>query len=213
MIFKSSATTEDETATRPDWIVQARSGHAVITDETGREWAPERLGVPGKLVSSLHEWARVAENVTTRADSRTDIDADHELLAQRGRQLARLLTLETNTAVAYIDPITGTLRRPGRPRMARIHSGDPSGEPTPWATGLMVSALIAGIVLVVLVVVSIGLAEVSWWLAVGVNIAVVAGFTPSIWIGRRIPVWRWVAFGTGSGIALAWFALLLGALG
>jgi hypothetical protein len=35
------------------------------------------------------------------------------------------------------------------------------------------------------------------------------GLTPSIWLGRNTPIWRWVGYGTAAGITLTWLALLI----
>jgi hypothetical protein len=87
------------------------------------------------------------------------------------------------------------------------------GEPTPWATGLTVSAMAAVVVGVGLLSLSQGLASNGAWLVVLANLLVAAGLTPSIWLGRATPIWRWVAYGTAAGIVLTWIALLLSLLG
>jgi hypothetical protein len=46
-----------------------------------------------------------------------------------------------------------------------------------------------------------------------VNLLVAAGMSPSIWLGRSTPVWRWIAHGTAAGIILTWLGLLLSLLG
>ncbi len=91
--------------------------------------------------------------------------------------------------------------------------GGQSGEPTPWATGLTVSAMAAAVVVVALLSLSQDLAPNGAWLVVLANLLVAAGLTPSIWLARATPIWRWLAYGTAAGIALAWAALLLSLLG
>lgn len=91
--------------------------------------------------------------------------------------------------------------------------GGPPGEPTPWATGLTVSAMAAAVVVVALLSLSQDLAPNGAWLVVLANLLVAAGLTPSIWLARTTPIWRWLAYGTAAGIALAWAALLLSLLG
>ncbi|GAA2783363.1 DUF2537 domain-containing protein [Saccharopolyspora taberi] len=177
----------------------------MLVNGTNREVEPGRLPLPEALVAALHEWAGVAEAMP--AD-----DAVAEQVSARGRQLAMRLAVETGGEIGYADPVTGEVDRIGRRRPARPGQLTPP-PPTPWATGLTVTVIIAAIVLIALVVVSHGLSEVNTWLAVGVNIVVAAGFAPSIWLGRRVPVWRWVAFGTAAGVLLAWAALLLSSLG
>ncbi|MGB8962502.1 MAG: DUF2537 domain-containing protein, partial [Pseudonocardiaceae bacterium] len=91
--------------------------------------------------------------------------------------------------------------------------GGQPGEPTPWATGLTVSAMAAAVVVVALLSLSQDLAPNGAWLVVLANLLVAAGLTPSIWLARTTPIWRWLAYGTAAGIALAWAALLLSLLG
>lgn len=101
------------------------------------------------------------------------------------------------------------------PGASGVLRGGPAvgAEPTPWGTGLMVATIIAAIVVVAMVIITTGLAELSPLLAVVVNLAVSAGLAPSIWLGRTLPTWRWVALGTASGLVLSWIALLLDTLG
>ncbi|MBA8826745.1 hypothetical protein FHX42_004124 [Saccharopolyspora lacisalsi] len=187
-------------------IVELRvsSGRAVLLRD-GNELDPRRLRLSAPLVAALREWASVVEEV---ADESTG-----QAVSRRGRQLAGKLAEETGE-VRYVDPLDGRVRRVGGQRAAASAPEErEAAEPVPWGTGLTVSAIVAAIVAVAMVVVSAGMAEVSILLAAIVNIVVAAGFAPSIWIGRRVLVWRWVALGTASGIALAWCALLLGLLG
>ena len=88
----------------------------------------------------------------------------------------------------------------------------PPGEPTPWATGLTVSAVIAVIVGIALLSLSQGLAAVGFWPVVLANLLVAAGLTPSLWLARATPIWRWLAYGAAAGIALTWTTLLLSLL-
>ena len=85
----------------------------------------------------------------------------------------------------------------------------PLREPTPWATGLTVSAATAGIVGIGLLSLSQGLARVGLWPVMLANLLVAAGLTPSLWLARATPIWRWVAYGAAAGIPLTWIALLL----
>ncbi len=218
--------------------LRTRGGRAILVDTAeGAELSPDHLGLPPMLVEALREWAGVAERVVhgdrTGRDRPGGNPGVHggspgeagRMVTRRGRQLAARLAVESGAEIDYVDPLTGAFERISGERVTRAtrtlagHRGAPvegrgvPAEPTPWATGLTVSAVLAAIVTVCLVVVSSGLAEVSVLLAVAVNVAVAAGFAPSIWLGRRVPVWRWVAFGTAGGIGLAWVALLLGLLG
>jgi hypothetical protein len=96
--------------------------------------------------------------------------------------------------------------------MNRGGAGMQPGEPTPWATGLTISAMAAVVVGVGLLSLSQGLASNGAWLVVLANLLVAAGLTPSIWLGRATPIWRWVAYGAAAGIVLTWIALLLSLL-
>ncbi len=212
---------------QPTFELRAREGRAVLverTDRGGQERVPEALELPETLVQAMHEWAGVVgtlEPVDATSDSA-------EVLSRRGRQLAVRLATETGGQVGYHDPLSGKLTRVGRQRPADRSGGrEPAGTaggatrvqrpgqapPTPWGTGLAVAAVIAVLVVVAMVIISLGLAEVNVLLALAVNLAVAAGMAPSIWIGRRVLVWRWVALGAASGIVLAWIALLLSSLG
>lgn len=88
-----------------------------------------------------------------------------------------------------------------------------AAEPTPWATGLTVSAIAAFVVLAAVVTLVGGLAEVDWLLGAFGLIVVTAGLAPSIWLARHTPVWRWISYGVAGGIAFSWLALLLSSLG
>lgn len=205
-------------------LMRTDGGRVLLVDrEEDAGFAPEQLDLPPTLVQALSEWAGVTERVVLSGGAADAAD----MVSRRGRQLAARLAVETAVDVDYLDPVTGDVQRirgeqvaRGAANFRRRRAAGGSGreaavqsEPTPWATGLAVSAIIAAIVTICLVVVSIGLAEVSLLLAAAVNIAVAAGFAPSVWLGRRVPVWRWVALGTAGGIVVAWFALLLGLLG
>ncbi|MFC7341270.1 DUF2537 domain-containing protein [Saccharopolyspora griseoalba] len=193
------------------WELRARSGRAVLVRSDHREYDPARLKLPEDLVAALHEWAGVAGSLR-HAEA-----ADSELVSRRGRHLATLLATETGGRVDYLDPRSGAVERIGRSRSATaIHrDGVPLApvNPTPWGTGLTVSAIVAGLVAVILVAVTQGLGDLSPVLAVLVNLGVAAGFAPSIWLGRNVPIWRWVACGTAVGIVVSWLADLLSLLG
>jgi len=202
--------------------LRARDGRAVLATGPAaaeHEHDPERFGLPGALVRALHEWAEVVDTLAATGGAEAG-----QVAARRARQLAVCIALETGGEVAFADPITGERSVVGRQRRAPAETGKLRGapaparpaaaaEPTPWGTGLIVAAIVGAIVVVALVVITTGLAEVNPLLAAVVNIAISAGLAPSLWIGRNALLWRWVALGGAAGIVLAWIALLLDTLG
>jgi hypothetical protein len=177
--------------------LHARAGRAVLVGYGDPPPDPHELPLPTELGSALHEWAQVAEAV--RRAGHCDQEAG-VLISQRGRLLAARLASSTGVPVSYADPMAGAtvLLAPGQ---------DP--EPTPWATGLPVSAATAVIVGVALLALSDGLDSVGSWLVALANLVIALGLAPSIWLARAIPIWRWVAHGATAGILLTWLALLL----
>jgi hypothetical protein len=162
---------------------------------------PNDLQLPTGLEKALHEWARVAEAVLRSGDHNGEPGT---LVSHRGRLLAARLAISTGLPVGYADPMGGG--------MEVLPPGEDL-EPTPWATGLSISAATAVLVGVALIALSEGLDSVGAWLVVVANLLVAAGLAPSIWLARATPTWRWVAYGAASGILLTWVALLLSLLG
>ena len=80
-------------------------------------------------------------------------------------------------------------------------------EPTPWLTGLTVTAFIAVVTGAAVLTLSSTLDETSSWLAFGADVVVTSGLAPSLWLARRVPVWRWVALGAAAGLAVGWLGL------
>lgn len=78
----------------------------------------------------------------------------------------------------------------------------------PWATGLTVSAFVAAVIGVAVVVLSLGLIRVHPLLAVGLNIVAAGGLAPTLWGWRRTLVLRWFVLGAAVGVVGAWVALL-----
>ena len=87
-----------------------------------------------------------------------------------------------------------------------------SADPTPWATGLLVSTFAAVVTLVAVVAFGVTLAHIHPLLTVGFNLVAVGGAAPTVWRWRNLPVWRWVVYGVAAGVVSGWFALLFGAL-
>jgi len=197
--------------------LRVRDGRAVLAgnDESGeREVDPHSLPLGAELAEALHEWAKVADAVV-----RTETPADGvagALVARRGKQLAGRIAAVMNATVSYTDPVSGELvsvEAPDEPAKAPVQTAvdvsGPTEEPTPWGTGLTVSFITAAIVTVTVVSLSLGLGETSHWLALVANVLVVGGLAPSVWLGRRVPVWRWVAYGVVTGVLVAWLVLIL----
>ncbi len=81
-------------------------------------------------------------------------------------------------------------------------------ESVPWATGLTVSAFVAAVTGIAIVVLSLGLIRVHPLLAVGLNVVAAGGLAPTLWGWRRTPVLRWFVLGAAVGVAGGWVTLL-----
>lgn len=187
-----------------------------------REVDPHRLAIGAELAEALHEWARVAEAV--RSAGQAAEGAAGRLVSRRGQQLAGRLAAVMRAPVSYADPLTGEVVQVSVPASepaadrgavatwwARQSGSDPDAyrrEPTPWSTGLTLAGITTVIVLVIVVALSLALGSASGWLALAANLVIGIGLAPSVWLGRRALVWRWVAYGVAAGIVAAWIALL-----
>ncbi|KAA2262966.1 DUF2537 domain-containing protein [Solihabitans fulvus] len=215
--------------------LRVRGGRAVLAGRHGsaeQEVDPHSLPLGAGLADALHEWAKVADAVA-RAEPAVD-GAAGSLVARRGQQLAGRVAAAMGRPVSYVDPLNGevtVVEAPPRATRAqptaepeaepepRAEAPVPAApapeapaEPTPWGTGLTVSAFTAAVVVFAVVTLSVGLGETSWLLALFANVMVVGGLAPSVWLARRVPVWRWVAYGVVAGVGLAWFGLILSTL-
>ncbi|MFD2474845.1 DUF2537 domain-containing protein [Amycolatopsis silviterrae] len=190
--------------------LRIRGEQAVLAGPGGehaREVDPRRLAIGADLAQALHEWARVASAVA-RSDS--DADVAGSVVSQRGRQLAARLATVMGTEVRFIDPVTGVetvVEPPPRPdQPARTRTPE---EPTPWLTGLTVSAFAAAVVVVAMLALAGTLArETSTLLALIASLVVTGGVAPSLWLGRKVPILRWAVYGAGGGLVLAWIGVL-----
>ncbi|MCM6773048.1 DUF2537 domain-containing protein [Nocardia sp. CDC159] len=88
----------------------------------------------------------------------------------------------------------------------------PAREPTPWAPGLAVAALVAALTAAGVCSFGAALAQVHWTLAVAVNLIAVGGAAPTAWRWRETPVTRWVLAGMTVGVLLGWIVLLIAAV-
>ncbi|HEX5403229.1 MAG TPA: DUF2537 domain-containing protein [Pseudonocardiaceae bacterium] len=195
---------------------------------------PHSLALGSDLADALHEWAMVADAV--HRNGQTDGSAAAQLISRRGRQLAGRLAAAMGRPVSYADPLTGEVvevdvppaeqpepapnqlvawwarqqgqasTQAGRPRHGVVD------ERPPWNTGLTVSIVTAILLMLVVVTLSLALGAANRWLPLIANIVIAVGLAPSVWLARRAPVWRWVAYGVVAGILVAWVALLFTAL-
>ncbi|OLZ52026.1 DUF2537 domain-containing protein [Amycolatopsis keratiniphila] len=195
--------------------LRIREGRAVLAGPGGdsaREVDPHSLAIGSDLAQALHEWARVASAVGTSGTEAASV------VSQRGRQLAQRVAATMGTSVRFVDPVSGdgvVIDPPApapRSELARRLFGtpDPAGEPTPWLTGLTVSAFVAAVVVVAMLALANTLArETNGWLALLASAVVTAGITPSLWLSRRVPIVRWASFGAAAGIVIAWIGVLI----
>ena len=87
----------------------------------------------------------------------------------------------------------------------------PTTEPTPWSTGLLVSAMVAALAATAVYAFGAALARVNPALAVVVSLVAVGGVAPTVWSWRSLPVVRWVVYGAAAGVVVGWMALLVAA--
>ncbi|MFC3454706.1 DUF2537 domain-containing protein [Amycolatopsis speibonae] len=200
--------------------LRIREGRAVLAGpggESAREVDPHSLAIGSDLAQALHEWARVASAVGAAHPGDPGTEAV-SVVSQRGRQLAQRVAATMGTSVRFVDPVSGdgVIIDPPAPtprsELARRLFGapDPAGEPTPWLTGLTISAFVAAVVVVAMLALANTLArETNGWLALLASAVVTAGIAPSLWLARRVPIVRWASFGAAVGIVIAWIGVLI----
>jgi hypothetical protein len=193
-------------------------------DPAAAEVDPHSLALGADLADALHEWARVADAV--HRNGQPGGSAAARLISRRGQQLAARLAAVMGAPVSYADPLTGEVTEVDVPDDAEDERGDATqrraerhsarhraaAEPPPWATGLTVSFITAVLIMIVVVTLSLALGAANRWLPLIANVVIALGLAPSVWLARRAPVWRWVAFGVVGGIVVAWIALLFTAI-
>jgi hypothetical protein len=96
----------------------------------------------------------------------------------------------------------------GRADWAWVEEWRAGNEPTPWATGLVLTVFSALVVGVAVWVLAAGLSDRPV-VAVLVNLLVAGGLAPAIWLSRGLPVLRWMGAGAAAGIVIGWIAALL----
>lgn len=85
-------------------------------------------------------------------------------------------------------------------------------EPTPWATGLTASAIIAVVIGGIDRILSVALEASFGWVWIPANVLIGIGLAPSIWLLRWMPFWRWIAYGVAAGLITAWLTLIIAAV-
>lgn len=169
--------------------------------------------VGADLAEALDEWARVCAAVR-----RNGGDAGRKVVSRRGRQLVSRVAAALDEPVRYRDPMTDETTLVSPPR-AGAHPaavapererGGTVVDPTLWATGLTVAGFVAVCVVVAMLALASTLAsETTGWVAVVAAAVVTGGLAPSLWLGRRVPVVRWIVLGAVVGTALSWIGVLL----
>lgn len=180
-----------------------------------REIDPHSLALGAELSDALHEWARVASAVRRAAEAGDPGEAA-AVVSRRGQQLAAKVATVMGTPVHYIDPVTDEetvvpplLLDEAEPSLRRRLFGTGEAEPTPWGTGLVVSAFIAVVVITAMLALAVTLAaETADWLVLLASVVVTAGIAPSLWLTRRLPIIRWISLGAAAGVVLSWFGVL-----
>lgn len=84
-----------------------------------------------------------------------------------------------------------------------------TSEPTPWATGLTVTVIVAAISLATDLVLALTLRYTYGWLWIPANVLLCGGLSPTVWLLRNTPTWRWVSWGIAIGFACAWLVLVV----
>ena len=217
--------------------VAARRGRALVGGHpVGAYGGPDDEGwglyapgtdLPGPLVELLDEWARAADSLSRTADPPGSPAAVR--VSRTGRHLAARVSVALARPVDYCDPVTG-LRIPlravtARPRVPAVplptrrrgrRRPDATvstvfTEPTPWATGLTLSALVAGLVLLVNLSLALPMVAGLGGIGVLIDLVVVAGLVPALWLNRTALTWRWAVWGAFVGMGLAVLPLAVAA--
>ncbi|SFB62178.1 Protein of unknown function [Amycolatopsis marina] len=194
-------------------------GERAVLGAQGREVDLRSVALAIDLADALQEWARVAAALRRAS---TEAEAEPEaarMVSQRGRQLAGRVAAAVGTPVTYVDPVTSEpllvsppARPPASSRLLRrfLGPGQPSEEPTPWGTGLLVAAFVAVVAVVAMLALATTLAtETAGWIAVAAALVVTLGLAPSLWLARKLPVLRWVVLGVAAGVATSWIGVLV----
>ena len=169
--------------------------------------------LPADLVVALREWGEVA----SRPDIARGAD-QQEIVRKRGRQLAGRCADALGRPVDFHDPVTGRVEIVSGGLATHrttipIQRATPRPEPVPWATGLPIAAFFGVLAAAVVVVLSTAVDSAFGLLWLPANVLIGAGLAPSLWLLRRVPLWRWMALGVAAGVVVAWVCLLASLLG
>jgi hypothetical protein len=205
--------------------VGARRGRALVgghplgaaVDEGWGHYAPGADLTPG-LVGELDDWARAAD--AWERSGAGPRSSEGVRVSRTGRHLAARVSVVLRRPVDYRDPVSG-LRIPLRAvttaprvpavplptrRRGRRVPGTVSTvftEPTPWVTGTTLAAIVAGLVLAANLALALPLVAGLGWFGVLIDLVVVAGLVPALWLNRTVPTWRWAVWGAFTGMGLA----------
>jgi hypothetical protein len=169
---------------------------------------PGDVPLPTDLQRAVREWATLAVLATRSAGPQ-----ERALLRRRGLQLAGRIADVLGRPVEFTDPTTGEIEsvRVGAPGPAPRLAVRPPG-PTPWGTGLTVSAFFAVFAAIADIALSRAFADAFGLLWIPANLLVGLGLAPSLWLLRGTPLWRWPALGATVGLGVSWIVLLLAML-
>jgi hypothetical protein len=203
-------------------------GHPVGEDDGALVgWGAYAPGtdLPTELVELLVEWGRAADAVMRAGAAPRAPEAVR--VSRTGRHLAARVSVALGRSVDYCDPVTdvrvplravGSVTRvpevplPRRRRRGRGRASTVFGEPTPWGTGLTLAALVAGLVLLANLTLALPMVAGLGLVGLLIDLVVVAGLVPALWLNRRVPMWRWAVWGAFSGMGVAVLPLLAVAL-
>ncbi len=178
--------------------------------------------LPAELVELLDEWARAADGVTRSGAAPRAPEAVR--VSRTGRHLAARVSVALGRSVDYCDPVTGVrvplravrsvtrvpeVELPRRGRRGRARVSTVFSEPTPWGTGLTLAALVAGLVLLVNLTLAVPMVAGLGLVGLLIDLVVVAGLVPALWLNRRVPAWRWAVWGAFAGMGVAVLPLLV----
>jgi Protein of unknown function (DUF2537) len=180
-----------------------RTGDAEEVDllrRRGRQLASRVADVVGRPVEFVDPVSGSVESVRGAAGNGTATNG----VARAGGAV--------NGVAHHAVPATNGAVARGAGAIAPRQTLEPPG-PTPWGTGLVVSAFFAVVVALADIVLADAFAGAFGLLWIPANLLVTAGTVPSLWLAREVPFWRWPAFGAAAGLAAAWVVMLLALLG